>query len=135
MKADLKKILSQHGLKATHQRLAMLGYLHRHTEPVAAEDILKGSSGELDLATIYRTLASFEKKGIVRRVDVRKGSKHYERADMRHHHHLVCDSCGRIEDFAACPMEEVMAKVLSRSKFRKISAHSLELFGLCKRCA
>ena len=86
-------------------------------------------------ATVYRTLSSFEEKGIIKRVDLRKDSLYYELSSAHHHHHIVCTGCGTIEDFESCQIEKVSDKVLSQSsKFSIIKEHSLELFGVCNTC-
>lgn len=136
MEKETLTILRKAGLKTTVPRLAILKVLEKDRLPVNAEHVHR-KVGRLDVneATVYRTLASFEKKGIVRRVDLRKDSAHYELASARHHHHIVCTDCGTIEDFESCQIGKVSDRVLSQSShFSVISEHALELFGLCNRC-
>ena len=88
----------------------------------------------MDLVTVYRTLASFEKAGIVKRVDLRADAVLYELND-EHHHHIVCTNCGTVEDFELCDMEALTKKIAQKSKhFKTIQEHTLELFGICTQC-
>lgn len=131
------EILRERGLKATPARELILATLGAKRVPRTAQDLFDvlGKKHTIDLVTIYRTLASFEKVGIVNRVDLRRDAVAYELAG-EHHHHIVCTECGTVEDFDACGLESLIMKVQSRAKgFAQISAHSLELFGVCRTCA
>lgn len=88
-----------------------------------------------NLVTVYRTLATFETAGILRRVDLHKDSVFYELAE-HHHHHIVCTDCGTVESFEDCDIKSVTKNALARSsKFDSVSSHSLEFFGVCRSCA
>ena len=53
-----------------------------------------------------------------------------------HHHHLVCTSCGRVEDFDGCGADRLARQALRRCRaFKSVQEHSIELFGLCYDCA
>jgi Fur family ferric uptake transcriptional regulator len=72
----------------------------------------------------------------LKRVDLRKGSAYYELNSAHHHHHVVCTACGEIEGFELCGVEKLSKEVLAKSKkFKSVSAHSLELFGVCESCS
>lgn len=132
---DILNLLKKVKLKATIQRRMILKIFHEHHQPISADDIFSSLKGEgLDLATIYRAINSFERAGLVRRVDLHKDANHYERTDSKHHHHITCKDCGRIEDFDICGVEVMAKRALKKSSFAKIHTHSLELFGICKKC-
>lgn len=132
---DLEKLLSENDLKVTKQRILILKAFYTDKHPLSAEDVFVLLKKEgFDLATIYRTITSFETAGLVRKVDLRKGAQYYERTDSDHHHHITCKDCGKIEDFELCGIEDIATQTLKRSSFAKIDAHSLELFGTCKKC-
>ena len=140
---SLSLALKEHGLKATAPRLAVLEALGGESghAPRSAQDIhaalMKNAAAKksgMDLVTVYRTLASFEKAGIVKRVDLRGDSVLYELND-EHHHHIVCTNCGTVEDFEMCDMEALTKKIAQKSKkFTTIREHTLELFGVCTQC-
>lgn len=128
-------ILKANKLKMTPTRLAILEVFSADCKPVNAEYIFEKLKKQMiNLVTIYRTLASFEKVGILKLVDLHKDSAFYE-LGAHHHHHIVCEKCGCVESFDDCDIKELSKKVLKNSsKFKEINQHSLEFFGVCKKC-
>jgi len=87
----------------------------------------------LGLVTVYRTLAALVREGLAQTVQLDDGRVRYElRDDGRHHHHLVCLSCGSIARLEACALGRLQSAGLRRG-FR-VTAHRLELFGYCQDC-
>lgn len=129
-------ILKGYGFKITPARLFVLNLFEKSGKPLSAEGIITKSVLEkINNVTIYRILTSFEEAKIIRRVDLRKDSTYYELASC-HHHHLVCNRCGDIEDVEVCIPETLSkAVVKSSKKFSSIDDHSLEFFGICKNCS
>jgi len=135
MSKDFSAALKEKGLKNTPIREAILNVFSADCKPINAEYIFnKLKSKNINLVTIYRTLASLEKAGILRRIDMHKGSAYYE-LDLDHHHHLVCTNCGTVEEFKACDIEKTTRDILKNSTFKSVDTHSLELFGICKKCS
>jgi len=132
---NIKKQFKIMGLKITPARLVILEAFSDKCHPLSAEDIYKKiRKNEIDLVTVYRTLISFEKVGILRKVDLHKGSQFYE-INKHHHHHVICNKCGFIEELDGCNIEKYTSKISSKlSNFNIIKDHSLEFFGLCKKC-
>lgn len=133
---DTNSILKSAGLRATKPRVRVLAILSEATVPLSVVDIT-GALGRprVDQVTVYRTLESFVQAGIVNHVELHQGRSFFELATREHHHHLVCRSCGRIEDVEECGMETVQSKIAKRSKyFRAVTSHALEFFGDCKEC-
>ncbi len=128
-------ILRAHGLRVTHQRLAMLAALSRLDRPVPVSELAQKVK-DIDPVTLYRSLESMKEVGIVRTVEVRKAYLHYELvATKKHHHHATCVSCGYMEDVSVCLPKGLEAQVLgSASRFRSITGHTLEFVGLCRAC-
>lgn len=135
MKVDYVKILKQYELKCTTSRIMILEILYNFDKPVKVEDVYSKLKNKMDEATIYRTLSSFEKAGIVRQVNLRRDSVYFE-LNNDHHHHIVCLKCGDIEDFKESnDIEKILRRIVEKSsKFKIINEHSLEIFGLCSRC-
>ena len=84
-------------------------------------------------ATIFRSLDVFATLGLVERVDLPGGEHAYVVCDPVHHHHAICTSCGRSTDVSDLGLAEALAEVGRRSGFR-VTAHRLEIFGLCAAC-
>lgn len=128
-------ILKKNNLKNTNARKNILALFEEGHDILSAEDVfLKLKKKGVDNVTVYRTLDSFEFKGIIKKVDLRKGAAHYELAS-HHHHHIVCTSCGLVEIFEGCGFDSLSKKALRGSKkFKQINDHSFEFFGVCKNC-
>lgn len=135
IKPDIKEVLKKAGFKATPGRLALLELLWAEQKPLAVEAIAAKMEGEINEVTLYRALEAFAAKGIIRRVDLGHSHAHYE-MEKSHHHHLVCTSCGVVEDVDVCAVPKVESHVLkASSRFKSIYSHNLEFFGSCVRCA
>lgn len=134
----MREILKEKGFKGTPARLIILGIFSKNKTPLSAEVVykkVKRGAKNINEATVYRTLSAFENKGILKRVDLRKDSAHFELV-KEHHHHMVCTNCNEIEDFENKEIENVLGRIVeTSSKFKNIKEHSLELFGLCRTCA
>lgn len=85
-------------------------------------------------ATVYRTLEQLERLHLVQRVEIGGDAAGYERLDPEaHHHHLVCEECGRLVPFASEELEEAIEAVGRRSDFA-VAAHDVVLRGACSQC-
>jgi len=136
MSLALQTMLNAHGLKVTHARLALLEVLKSSRQPLDVEYIAKYFSQKhirADEATLYRTLTIFFDKGIIRQVELHEGKRRYELSSLPHHHHIVCDECGAIEDVTIENEGLLINKATKKSAFL-IKRHSLEFFGLCTQC-
>lgn len=135
--AQITELLKKHQLKRTAGRVGLLCALAKQSRPVSVATLSDALRGEVDTVTIYRSLELFEHEGIVRRVYAHEGHVDYEFVhEGDHHHHVVCKKCGAIEDIDICNVLEIERRVLQGAKnFSEINGHSLEFFGLCKRCA
>jgi len=130
---DLKKA----GLKATLPRLKILGLLENgDARHMSAEDVYKKLL-ELDedvgLATVYRVLTQFESAGLVSRHHFDGGHSVFELNQGAHHDHLVCDKCGKVEEFFEETIEKCQNKVAEKLGY-KITDHSLYIYGVCPQC-
>lgn len=123
------------GLRATTQRIEILGLLKGEKHPVSVSEVARRVRA--DQVTAYRTLDAFEHAGLADRVDLHSDRAFFEYRDAaHHHHHVVCRSCGRIEDIHECDLESVTERIARTSRtFKEISSHSLEFFGTCTACA
>jgi Fur family transcriptional regulator, ferric uptake regulator len=111
--------------------------MEKSKEPLSAQAII-GRVGEgVDPATIYRVIKGLKERNLIRAVDLRHNHAHYELASgKKHHHHIVCERCGRVEDARRCDPLSIEQSVLENSReFLSIKTHSIEFFGLCKKCA
>jgi Fur family ferric uptake transcriptional regulator len=84
-------------------------------------------------ATVFRTMKLLLDLNVVCRVRMEDGSLHYRLSTRGHHHHLVCRSCGRVEDFSICDVSSLVDQ-LGRSTEYQIEGHWLEVYGRCASC-
>ena len=132
---ELQKLLRDNNFRSTEGRLALLSALKKSHKPLPVETLGKQIASRLDEVNVYRALESFVRAGIARRVDLQHGHAHYELAHGDHHH-IVCTSCDKVEDFTGCEYGKLVGKALKQTRgFAKVTNHSLELFGLCNTCA
>lgn len=125
------------GLRNTDQRSAVIDFLKQAKKPVAVQELVAALQGSVNKVTIYRMLKQFVDSGLVRQLELGGRAKYYEfDPGNDDHHHLICESCGMIEEVEACHVEDVEKEVLKYTKnFKTVSRHSLEFYGLCKKCA
>lgn len=133
---DFRSVLHRAGYKATPARLSVLQLLKEAKRPLSPQTIVEKVSKEADQATTYRILKALKTSGIIQQIDFQHSHPHYELADMKDHHHLVCMKCGDVEDVGGCDIESMEKAILRKSrKFDTIERHSLEFFGLCNKCS
>ena len=130
--AKIKTLLQDAGLKATPARVAVMRVLKRHQKPINAQTVMtRLKDVQPDQVTIYRILSALVQAGVAREVSVAKGVASYEMADRPHHHHVVCEGCGRVEDVAG-----QCAELPKKPKtFKHVTSHQLEYAGICNDCA
>ncbi len=130
------ELLRENGLRATPGRVSILEALEGE-KPLSIAQLKQRLKHHLNDTTLYRALEEMAKRGIVERVDFKHDHAHYElKAGIAHHHHIVCTTCGLVEDVEECDVFKLEKKVLSSTKqFSVIENHSLEFFGLCTSCS
>jgi Fur family transcriptional regulator, ferric uptake regulator len=85
-------------------------------------------------ASVYRTLDQLEQLHLVQRVEIGGEAAGYERLDAEeHHHHLLCEDCGRLAPFASEKLEREIEAIGRNSDF-SVSAHDVVLRGTCSSC-
>ena len=95
--------LKSSGLKATLPRIKILEVFQKTAlRHMTAEDVyraLLAEDADIGLATVYRVLMQFEQAGLLTRSNFESGKSVFELNQGQHHDHLVCLSCGRVEEF------------------------------------
>lgn len=134
MKTDLSTTLSGHHLKVTEARIALIDLISHAKAPVDAQFLIENLQMKLqiDRVTVFRILNILTEHGILRKLEFGEGKARYELPSTEHHH-LICESCGVIEDVSDCNIG-ALEKDISEKKNFHIKRHSLEFFGLCKKC-
>jgi Fur family ferric uptake transcriptional regulator len=98
-------------------------------------DELRAHDARVGVASVYRALELLARLDLVRRVDVGDGSARYEPAlpGGEHHHHVVCERCGRVTEFADDGLERAIAGLAARLDYA-IEGHDVVLRGTCPGC-
>jgi Fur family ferric uptake transcriptional regulator len=129
--------LKKAGLKATLPRIKILQMLeHTENRHMSAEDVYKAllESGEdVGLATVYRVLTQFETAGLVTRHHYHAGHSVFEMNEGKHHDHMVCVKCNKIEEFVDDVIEERQRAIAKKAAFT-MTDHSLYIYGICGTC-
>ncbi|MEK0450560.1 MAG: hypothetical protein RL088_2828 [Verrucomicrobiota bacterium] len=132
--AALEKIRASGG-RVTEPRKAMLSVLIKEHGPFSAEELHKkiGVAG-CDVVTVYRSLQAMEEIGVLRRCDFGDGTYRYEfNHGEHHHHHIICRVCRSVETLDMCVADGL--ERLARQKGYQNVTHTLEIFGVCAKCA
>jgi len=123
------------GLKLTHQRLEILRELAIAKDHPSAEDVYKRVKSRIppiSFDTVYRTLALFERSGVIARVTFLDDRIRYD-PDTSKHHHMVCTQCKKIQDFS-WPALDGMEVPGETEGWGEIQGKYLELRGICREC-
>lgn len=131
--ADLKKA----GLKATLPRLKILEILEQNPHlHMRAEDVYKSlleTGDDVGLATVYRVLTQFEAAGLVTRHHFEGGHAVFELNQGPHHDHIVCVSCGKVDEFMDEVIEERQRAIAKKFGYT-MNDHALNIYGTCAAC-
>ncbi|MDD0839310.1 ferric iron uptake transcriptional regulator [Curvibacter sp. HBC61] len=130
--------LKNTGLKATLPRLKILELFQKGRQRhMTAEDVFRvllQEQSDIGLATVYRVLTQFEQAGILSRSHFESGKAVYELNEGQHHDHLVCTSCGKVEEFYDAEIER-RQQMVAKTKNWLLQDHAMSLYGLCEACA
>lgn len=128
----------EHQTRRTVQKETVRKALRQTDDFVSAQNLhrrLQNSGSRIGLATVYRQLNAMAAAGEAD--TIRMGGEQLFRDcgedTLRHHHHLVCERCGKTIDIAP-PSESWFRKVAKDNGFT-VSHHILEIFGVCAECA
>jgi Fur family ferric uptake transcriptional regulator len=133
-----ERFLKTRELKLTPQRRRIFERAFSTHEHFSAERLygwMRAEEGSgVSRATVYRTLSLLVEGGFLETLDTGQGELLYEHVlGHRHHDHLVCLDCGRIEEFTDERIEAFQREAAERKGF-KLQYHNLRLFGTCPNC-
>lgn len=128
------------GQRYTTGRRALVELLAGSGQPLTIPEVVAGGPDRVPQSSAYRNLAVLEQAGVVHRIVTSGDFARYELAEdlTEHHHHLICSSCGGVEDFTAPPaLERTLHKVMADAGDTGFTAesHRLDLIGTCADCS
>ena len=130
---NIDQALTAAGLRRTPQRIALLGYLLRHPDHATVDELWPALNKHrvcASRATVYNTLHSLVKAGLVREFKLDASAARYD-AVLDPHHHFICDRCGAVEDL---DWFDVPALRQTRSGRRSIRSYEVIVRGACAKC-
>ena len=130
--SNILAALEEHGNRMTSPRRQLAALLARQTESFSVEEIVAGMPS-LGRATVYRTMRLLVDVGILCKTAMPNGAPRYSLDGAPHHHHLVCVSCGRIDEFRH-PVLERMLRTMESQSAGEFIGHTLELYHRCGAC-
>lgn len=130
--------LAQAGFRRGGARRAVIDLLGRQACALTALEIderLRSEGRAVGRASVYRALEQLTELHLVARLEVGQDAARYEpvHASGEHHHHLVCDSCGRLVAFDDPALERAIDDLSERLGVR-VEHHDVVLRGACERC-
>jgi len=131
-----EKLCKTKGLRITHQRREIYRALVQYPDHPTTENIFEKVHRDLktiSLDTVYRTIGTFEKYGLIRKVHHIDNSARFDH-NLSHHHHLVCSRCHKMEDFY-WPDFDRMKPPTSISHRHTIVGKYVIIEGLCSSCS
>ena len=130
-----RKLCKKHGIRLTHQRLEIFCEIERATDHPSVEEVyerVKSRLPTVSLDTVYRTLATFERFGIISRVQGCEDKTRYDRSSIPHHH-LICIKCMSIQDFDWPDLDNIILPP-EISKWGQTKTKHVLVRGVCERC-
>jgi Fur family ferric uptake transcriptional regulator len=136
--AEVHSKLQGSGQRMGAARAAVIEYLDEQRCCRGAQEIheaLAARGSTVGLASVYRAVDGLVERGLLQRVDFGDGIARYEpvRSGREHHHHLVCDECGKVETFHDAPLERAIEAIEQQTGW-DVSSHDVVLRGACADC-
>jgi Fur family peroxide stress response transcriptional regulator len=133
--AVFKQACRQQGLRLTPQRVDIFKELARSTDHPTAELVhqrLVEKTPTLSLDTVYRTLGTFSRLGLIDKVETIESQARFEVVEVPHHH-LICQKCKEIIDFHWNLIDEASLPA-EVQQWGKVKRKNLVIYGICRKC-
>jgi Fur family ferric uptake transcriptional regulator len=132
IRPDLMSAMQDMGYRLTQPRRDVLELLDAKPDGFDAEEINRALP-DVGRATVYRTIRLLLDAGVICKLVMRDGATKYSLAQVEHHHHLVCVSCGTVEEFSDSTIERLV-RAIGVEVSGEILGHRIEFDIICKTC-
>ncbi len=133
---DFQHQLRTAALRVTRPRLAVLEAVHTHphadTESLIAA--VRRALPDVSHQAVYDSLHALTDARLVRSINPAGSLARYETRTDDNHHHVVCRSCGQIED-VDCAVGHVPCLTASDSHGFVIDEAEVIYWGICPDCS
>ena len=130
--ASLYEALEDRGLRLTGPRERLLHHLQDRNGSFTVEEVA-AALPDVGRATVYRTIKLLVEAGVVCKTALPTGAPRYSLDHAHHHHHLVCVTCGRVQEFRH-PAAERFVRGLRAAVPGRLVGHRIELYMTCDDC-
>jgi Fe2+ or Zn2+ uptake regulation protein len=123
-------------MRATNQRALILEIIRHGQGHLDADEIYRRArikQPHLSLSTVYRTLQTFKKLGLVEEVHFNEGQHRYEAKPPSEHYHLICLGCGKVIEFRY-PLARYVKRNVAEAKDFDITGTEIRITGYCSQC-
>lgn len=123
-------------MRITNQRALILEIIRQGQGHLDADEVYRRARQKqprLSLSTVYRTLQTLKKLGLVDEVHFDEDHHHYEVKPATEHHHLVCLGCGRVVEFQY-PLARLVKKNVPEARDFEIAGSEVRITGYCPAC-
>ena len=130
------KALNAAGMRVTNQRALILEIIRQELGHLDANELCRRAREKqphLSLSTVYRTLQTFKKLGLVEECHFDESHHHYEVKPPTEHYHLVCLGCGRVIEFQY-PLARYVKRNVAEAKDFEIVDTEIRMTGYCSKC-
>ncbi|HEY2946918.1 MAG TPA: Fur family transcriptional regulator [Micromonosporaceae bacterium] len=133
--SSLAEMLRARGLRLTAPRQLVLEAVHTlgHATPEQVHAAVREVAAGVNITTVYRTLELLEELGLVTHTHLSHGSPTYHTAGNQQHVHLVCRSCGAVDEVEP-GMLTALARTLEEQRGFLVDIGHVALFGVCRAC-
>lgn len=124
-----------HSLSVTPQRLAIYKALlndKTHPNPECVYKAIKSDFPTISLATVYKTLETFEKHQIINVVTPLHETVRYD-AEMDRHHHVVCVKCKKVMDIKDPELDKINIPTYVSSD-NQVLDYNIQINVICQSC-
>lgn len=127
--AHISKTISDHGLRVTPQRVAVLDALRNLKSHPTADEIIQYIRNEypnLAVGTVYNALETFTDRGIIKKVKTDKDVMRYDAVTDKHYH-LYCEESDRIEDYHDKELTELIEDYFENKKIKHFKVEDIQI--------
>ena len=133
---DFEQLLRESDLRVTRQRVAVLGavYAHPHADTDSLISVVRADHGDVSHQAVYDALRALTNAGLLRRIEPAGSAARYESRVADNHHHVVCRSCGAVED-VDCAVGDAPCLTAADDRGYAIDEAEVVYWGLCPDCS